>query len=497
MSQSAYQSLLERIREISLLGSINSTLHWDQETYLPKAGTVYRGDQMAYLSGRAHRLFTAAEVGEWLAEAAEAGLEPDSTEAVNVRWLKRDYDRATKLPTEFVEECTRTETIGNEAWAKARAASDFSIFAPHLKKLVDQARRRADYLGFEESRYDALLDLHEQGATTLAVSTLFDELAPALTELVAQGASACESLPVLLPEGPYPEALQKQFNAEVASAMGFSFESGRIDTTTHPFCTTLGPHDHRITNRYELDDFTSSLYCIMHETGHALYEMGLPADQYGLPCGSAVSLGVHESQSRLWENHIGRTLPFWEHWFHRACELFPQLKNSTPEKLWQHVNRVKRSFIRVEADEVTYDLHIILRFRLERALIEGDLEVDDLPAAWNQMFEELMGLKVEKDSQGCLQDIHWSFGGFGYFCTYSLGNINAAQLMESAHAIVPNLEQDLRTGQYGGMLNWLRENVHQAGMRQLPLDLINRATGAPVSPEAHLRHLADKVSIFV
>jgi len=494
---SAYTALLERLRETTLLGTINSALHWDQETYLPPAGTPYRGDQMAYLSGRAHRLFTSPEVGDWLKEAQQAGFAPASTEAVNLRWLQRDYDQATKLTAEFVEECTRTETVGNQAWVEARKKSEFAIFAPHLEKLVEQARRRADFLGYVDSRYDALVDLYETGATTEGVATLFEALAPELSELVQQGADACAALPTLLPEGPYPVEQQIAFNDEVAKALGIPFEQSRVDTTTHPFCTTLGPHDHRITNRYETADFTSSLYCLMHESGHALYEMGLPEDQFGLPCGSAVSLGVHESQSRLWENHVGRSLAFWEHWFPRAVEYFPQLKAASPEDLYRHVNRIQRSYIRVEADEVTYDLHIILRFRLERALIEGDIEVNDVPATWNRMFQELMGLEVDRDSNGCLQDIHWSFGGFGYFCTYSLGNINAAQLMEGAAEQLPDLARDLAAGQYAGLLGWLREKVHQQGKRQLPTDLIRKATNRLVSPEPHLRHLAERVAIFV
>jgi len=463
---------------------------------MPKAATAYRGEQLAYLSGKSHRLFVDPEFGGWLREAAEALPSGESTEGVNVRRLQEDYDRATKFPTEFVEECTRTQIIGNEAWVKARKESDFTIFQPHLEKLVAQARRRADYLGYRASRYDALIDLYEEGATTAEVAALFDALQPTLTELVATGADACESLPEQLPPGPYPTAEQQAFNAEVASAFGFDFDAGRVDTTTHPFSTQLGPEDHRITNRYDESDFTSSLYCLLHETGHALYDIGLPADQYGLPCGSPVSLGIHESQSRLWENHVGRTLAFWERWFARAREFFPQLEQSSPEAIAKHVNRVRRSFIRVESDEVTYDLHIILRFWIERALIEGDLEVKDVPAEWNRMFEQLMGLKVDRDSNGCLQDIHWSFGGFGYFCTYSLGNINAAQLMQAAAGQRPSLKQELSEGDYSGLLGWLRENIHQAGRRFAPRDLMERATGETVTPEAHLGHLRTKVELF-
>jgi len=495
MSKTAYEAILERKREVTMVGTIASALHWDQETYMPQAATPWRGEQLAYLSGKAHRLFADPEFGRLLEQAADS-FAPDSTEGVNIRWLRRDYDRATKFPPDFVEECTRTQTVGNRAWVEAREKSEFSIFAPHLEKLVEQARKKADYLGYEVSRYDALLDSYEVGATTAAVATLFDELEPQLRELVAQGAEACEALPDVLPPGPYPVELQKTFNAEVAEAFGFPFDSGRVDTTTHPFSTELGPHDHRITNRYEEADFTSSLYCLLHETGHALYDLGQPEDQYGLPCGSPASLGIHESQSRFWENHIGRTLSFWEHWFDRASSYFPQLKGSSPEAIARHVNRVRRSFIRVESDEVTYDLHIILRFRLERALIEGDIDVKDIPDTWNSLFEQLMGLRIDEDRNGCLQDIHWSFGGFGYFCTYSLGNINAAQLAAAMQQAIPGMQEQLPAGQYSDVLGWLRENIHRHGRRFLPQELIENATGSPVTPTHHLQHLADKVALF-
>jgi len=496
MPTTDYAKLTDRLREVQLLNSISSTLHWDQETYLPDAANPYRSEQMAWLSGKSHRLFTAPEVGEWLAACGAGGFPPESTEGVNVRWLQRDYDKATKLPAEFVEECTRKQIVANAAWAEARAGNEFARFAPHLKQLVEQARARADFLGYADSPYDALLDLHEPGATAAGVGALFDELAPALSELVAAGAEACRAQMPKLPPGPYPVDAQEAFNAEVAAAIGFDFGSGRIDQSKHPFCTTLGPHDHRITNRYAIDDFTSSLYCALHETGHALYEMGLPEDQFGLPCGSAVSLGIHESQSRLWENHVGRSLPFWEYWFDRAREHFPNLKEASPESLWRYTNRIERSPIRVEADEVTYDLHIVLRFRIEQALIERRLEVEALPSVWNQMFEELMGLSIKEDRLGCLQDVHWSFGGFGYFATYSLGNINAAQLMGAAAVQMPGLSDAFRGGDFGGLREWLRERVHMAGCRHFPVDLMQRATGRPVSPAAHLAHLAERVGLF-
>jgi carboxypeptidase Taq len=277
--------------------------------------------------------------------------------------------------------------------------------------------------------------------------------------------------------------------------MGFDFESGRIDTTTHPFCSGMGPSDCRLTTRYSEEDFTVSLYGIMHEAGHGLYDQGLLKEHYGTPLGSAVSLGIHESQSRLWENHVGRSEAFWRHWHPVACKHFPELSRFTPEQLTAAVNHVQPSFIRVEADQITYDLHIILRFEIELKLIERQLAVADVPAYWNEAFEKSFGLKVDNDAHGCLQDIHWSIGMMGYFPTYSLGNLNAAQLMRRALADAPALDAELARGEYGTLLKWLREKVHRHGMRHHPQDLMRLATGEGTSPAAHLASLRNKYGI--
>lgn len=487
--------LLRRARELALLNSTSSLLQWDQETYLPEKGAAWRAEQLAHLAGLSHRLWTADEVGRWIAEGEAAGPAPGTTEAANLREWRRSYDRATKLPADFVEACSKAEALAHHAWREARAANDFARFRPHLETLVTQARQKADFWGHAGSRYDALLDAYEPGSTAAEVDALFTRLAPRLSALVAEGAAAQEARPApALPAGPYPVAAQQAFNREVAAALGFDFTAGRIDTTAHPFCTGLGPRDCRLTTRYDEHDFMSSLYGVLHETGHGLYDQGLPEAHYGTPCGDAVSLGIHESQSRLWENHVGRSRAFWEHWFPRAVDHFPQLKASSPEALWRLANRIERSFIRVEADEVTYDLHIILRFQIERRLIEGTLEARDVPAFWNESFEKLLGLKVPDDARGCLQDIHWSMGGFGYFPTYTLGNLNAAQLMAAARRELSGLDNDLASGHYNGLLVWLREKIHRHGMRLRPAELIRSATGSAPDSSAHLAHLAAKTA---
>ena len=279
----------------------------------------------------------------------------------------------------------------------------------------------------------------------------------------------------------------------MAEAVGFDFDSGRVDTTVHPFCTALGPHDHRLTTRYDPNDFTVSLYSVLHEAGHGLYEQGLRVEDFGAPAGRAVSLGIHESQSRLWENKVGRSLSFWRHWHPAACRHLPDLKRLTPEQITAGVNRVCPSFVRVEADEVLYDLHIILRFEIEERLLTGALSVDQVPEAWNAGFEQMFGLSVPDDGNGCLQDIHWSMGGIGYFPTYTLGNLNSAQLFAAASRDMPDLDSNLAAGNYGSLLGWLRDRVHQFGSRFSPDMLMQRATGESTHERFHIEYLESKV----
>jgi carboxypeptidase Taq len=300
------------------------------------------------------------------------------------------------------------------------------------------------------------------------------------------------AVPANLLEGEYSVSAQMALNREVAAAIGFDFNAGRIDTTTHPFCTTLGPSDVRLTTRYNEKNFTQSFFGVLHEAGHGLYEQGLPEEHFGSPLGSAASLGIHESQSRLWENHIGRSPAFWEHWFPTVCRHFPALGKFSPEQIAAAVNRVSPSFIRVEADQVTYDLHIILRFEIELKLIEKQISVADVPACWNEQFEKMFGLKIKNDSDGCLQDIHWSIGTMGYFPTYTLGNLNAAQIMRRAVLDVPGLELELAQGRYGNLLAWLRKNVHRFGQRHKPQELMQQATGEPTRSAYHLEYLRKK-----
>jgi carboxypeptidase Taq len=489
MDASPYQKLLDRTREINLLRSASQVLEWDEQTYLPTRGVEYRAEQLSYLGAKAHALFTDPVVGEWLESSRKAGLAPESDEGVNVREWTRSYERATKLPVEFVEEFEKTAALSREAWKNARQAGDFSAFRPHLEKIVSMTIEKAHRYGFVTSPYDALLEDYEPGATAAYVAPVFAELKPALKELVQRigSRSSDESL-----SGDYPIAQQQAFNRIIAEAVGYDFGAGRIDTTTHPFATSLGPFDHRITTRYDEKFFQVSLYGILHESGHALYEQGLRPEAFGTPIGSSVSLGIHESQSRLWENHVGRSRSFWERWYPVASQHIPDLQRFGIDQVVLGVQKVAPSFVRVEADEVTYDLHVLLRFEIELALIEGKIAVRDLPEVWNTKFEDLFGLKVPNDRLGVLQDIHWSMGALGYFPTYSLGNLNAAQLMKFAEQHVASLTESLAKGEYQPLLAWLRAEVHRPGKKFLPNDLMARVTGEPTQARYRIEYLRQK-----
>lgn len=484
-------SIFEKTRELAVIHSSGAVIGWDQETYLPAAAAKHRADQLAWLSSRAHELVTSDDWRKDLetAEATNNGSDPKLT--ANLRELRREFDRSRKLTTDLVARDSMASSLAKHAWADARQRSDFPAFAPHLQTLLDIAREKADLWGYTGEAYDALLEGYERGTSTAAVASLFDRMRPAARELAAKAVENSASHAPALPPGPYPIAAQQEFNARIAAAIGFDFEAGRIDTTTHPFCTTLGPRDVRLTTRYMESDFTSSLFGVLHEAGHGLYEQGLPEDDFGLPSGSAVSLGIHESQSRLWENHVGRSRIFWERWYPVAQGTFPQLAGFPLEKFLRYLWRAEFSPIRVEADEATYDLHILLRFGLERRMINGTLAVADVPAAWNEGFRELFGFAPEDDRHGCLQDIHWSMGGLGYFATYTLGNINSAQLFAAASRD-PHVSDSLAKADYLPLLGWLRKSVHAHGGTLDPSDLILAATGRAPSTDDYLAHLESR-----
>ena len=491
---SAYDELLERLRDIDLIGQIGGLVSWDQEVLMPPKAAGLRAEQLAWISKTGHQRLTNPRIGELLDELEVTdGL--NDVQTANVRLARESYDKATKLPTEFVEEMAKHRSKAQISWSEARAKDDFSIFRDDLAKSIDLARRKADYLGYDELRYDALLDIYESGLTVARVDPLFaglrDNVAPLIKAVVESGNRPDISW---VEDNSWEQPGQEALSQGVSEAIGFDFSAGRRDASTHPFCGGPNPDDVRWTTRYSESDPFGSLYGSMHETGHGTYEQGRRRDLDFQPAGEANGLGVHESQSRLWENQIGRSHEFCEWALPMWQKHFPQnMDGVDSEALWQAVNLVEPSLIRVEADEATYNMHIMIRYEIEKKLIAGDLEIDDLPDAWDDMYEEFLGIRAPNRTLGVLQDIHWSMGAFGYFPTYTLGNLYSAQLLAAARKDLPDHDEQMRCGEFGPLLDWMREHVHQRGSILEPADLIEEATGSPPSPDAFVDYLKDKV----
>jgi carboxypeptidase Taq len=398
------------------------------------------------------------------------------------------------LPQALVEELSHATSIGQQVWVESKLSDDYQRFLPHLKRIVELKHQEADCLADPgQSRYEVMLDSYEEGATVDQVQKIFGALRESLVPLIHEGSERCARLGPSVVEGHFPIVPQQRFSKWVAERIGFDFQRGRLDQTEHPFCTTLGPHDHRILTRFSEDSFSSGLYGVLHEAGHGMYEQGLDPQWYGTPLGSAASLGVHESQSRLWENLVGLAEPFWR-WAHgHLLEHFPsQFRDVSIERLVQDLNRVQPSFIRIEADEVTYNMHILIRFELEMQLMSEQLRVEDLPEAWREQYRDYLGISPTEDRTGVLQDVHWSAGLIGYFPTYTLGNIYAAQLYAAADRQLGGLASQIERGEFKPLLDWLIERVHRHGQTYQPMELIERATGEPVDSKYLVEHLATK-----
>lgn len=492
----AYLTLTERLKKLALLRSCGALLSWDEQTNLPPLGAELRADQLALLAGQAHDWATAPEIGELLDQLndSEAFGGDDSVPAANVRDARRNYERARKLPKPLVEELSRVTTLSQQAWVEARKKDQFSSFQPWLEKVIQLKREEADALGSPTGlRYDALLDDYEPGATTAEIQDAFSPLRTELVSLVSAIQSSGIKPDVSILERTYPVEAQKELSLMGAREIGFDFQAGRLDIAAHPFCSGIGPGDCRMTTRYNEHHFSGSFFGTLHESGHGIYEQGLVAEQFGLACGEACSLGIHESQSRMWENLVGRSRAFWEYFYPRTQGMFPEALGSVPlEQFYQVINDVRPSWIRVEADEVTYNLHIMLRFELEQAMIGGDLAVGDLPGAWNELFSKYFGMTPPSDALGCLQDVHWSAGLVGYFPTYSLGNMYASQFFEKAASDLGDLSAMFRKGEFAPLKEWLRANIHVHGKRYPATELVQRVTGRPLSSIPLLNHLKSK-----
>jgi carboxypeptidase Taq len=489
-TEQLYAELLRRVRECGLLESCAGLLNWDERTYMPARGSAHRGEQMALLARLRHEMLTAPRVGELIAEVEASPPRDDA--AANVREVRRAHDRAVKVPKELVEELARVTTRAQQVWQEARRADDFPAFRPWLEQVVRLKREEAQAVGYRDVPYDALLDEYEPGATTAEVSRTFAALRDELVPLVGAINSSGRRPRRELLEADFPVDRQEAFGRAAAAALGFDFDAGRLDVTTHPFCSGIGPGDCRITTRYNPRFFNEAFFGILHEAGHGIYEQGLPAEHHGTPLGTCASLGIHESQSRLWENQVGRGRTFWDHFYPRAQKEFPALRDVPADDFYFAINDVRPSFIRVEADEATYNLHILLRFELEQALVSGDLAPAEVPGAWNEKLQKSFGQTPPTDARGCLQDIHWSSGGVGYFPTYTLGNLYAAQFMEQARRDLGDPDADFRRGDFGRLKGWLNEKIHRHGQRYRAGELCRRVTGEPLSHRPLLAYLRGK-----
>jgi carboxypeptidase Taq len=503
-AENAYRELIDFVRETATLQSVESVLNWDERTQMPPKGAEHRAGQIALMARLVHERATSPRIGEWIA-VAQSGAEAGSDAAVNLREIGRTYRRNCKLPARLIEELARTEVLSQQAWAGARRDSNFAAFSPWLDRILKLKREQAQCLAEStgsDRLYDALLEDFEPHETTANLRAVFRSLRGPLVELVGQVASrrrfgekSSGDPGDFVLNRRYDPAAQEKLSREAAAAIGFDFEAGRLDVSTHPFCTGLGPGDTRITTRYNAARFGDAFFGVLHETGHALYVQGLDRAHYGTPIGREISLGIHESQSRLWENLVGRSRSFWRHFFPRARQAFPNaIDDVTPDQWYAAINEISPSLIRVEADETTYNLHVLVRFELEPRLLDGSLAAADLPGAWNQSMRDVLGVVPPDDARGCLQDIHWSIGAFGYFPTYTLGNLYAAQFFERARKDLGDLDGQFAAGNFSPLLGWLREKIHRNGQRFTAAELVKRVTGKELSAEPLLTYLKGKAS---
>ncbi|GGO20119.1 carboxypeptidase M32 [Deinococcus humi] len=480
--------LRRRLGQVSDLAAAEALMSWEQETSMPDEAARVRGLQLSTLAGLTHAMFTDQQTGKLL-ETVEPANE---TDGAIVRVARRDYDRATRLPTEFVEAQTQAQNEAHHAWLAARKASDFATFAPHLERMMELARREADLRGYDEHPYDALLDNYEPGMRAGTVGTIFADLRDRTLPLIRRIAAAGDAADYSVLTRPFPAEAQKAFAWKIAGeAFGLEGSFARQDESAHPFMTNFSRSDLRITTRVE-PYWPACLFGTWHETGHAMYERGVSGRWERTPVSGGASLGVHESQSRLFENLLARSLPFWNRYFSQLAEAAPEVTAGLDAAgLYRAVNRVNPSMIRVEADEVTYNFHIMLRFELELALLEGKLKVADLPEAWNAKMQDYLGLTPPDDAQGVLQDVHWSAGLIGYFPTYALGNLLSVQLLEAAQADA-KIAGGSQNAEYGPLLSWLTENVHQYGRSLTPTQITEQATGRPLSADPYVAYLHRK-----
>jgi carboxypeptidase Taq len=495
VSRASFEELQRRLQEVSDLGKTMSLLAWDQQVMMPRGGGPLRAEQLATVGRIAHEKFTSAEVGRLLDELHDFGEqhEYDSFEASLIRVGSRDWDKARRVPAELRADIARASALANQVWIDARENNDFASFLPVLRTNLDLRKRYIECFDVGDEPYDIVLDDFERDMKTAEVRRLFDYLKEHQAPLVKEVAAHADELEQA--SGEFPIALQRQFELEVARAFGFDDQCWRLDPTVHPFASGTGTTDIRLTTRYFPHNL-DGLFATMHEFGHGLYERQVDPALERSPLARGVSLGMHESQSRMWENLVGRSLAFWRHFFPRLQQVFPgPLAGHDADRWYREVNAVQPSLIRVEADEATYNLHIILRFELEQAMLADEFPLEQLPEEWNRRIWEYLGIEVPDDTRGVLQDVHWSGGSIGYFPTYALGNLISAQIWEKVTADLPSLYDEFEQGEFGSLRDWLREHLHRHGRKFTPSETLERVVGTTqIDPEPYVRYLREKLA---
>ncbi len=489
-----YIKLIEQLKKIKVLESIEHLLNWDLETMMPKKGVNHRADQNAELSIIIHQKKTAKSFETSLDKCINIktgkiklkGLAKNQEASLNL--IREDYLKAKKIPSKMVKELAKLRATSSTVWAQAKEDNRFDIFLPYLEKMVSFMQKQAEYLGYEDHPYDALIDQYEPKMTVKMLDKLFKDLRPGLVDLVKQIQQKPKSSEAILKQSVEAE-LQLKFCRQVAQYLGLSADVARLDTSSHPFCESLCPTDIRMTTRIKPNAFFDAIYSTLHESGHGLYESGLPLEEFGSPLSEYCSLGIHESQSRLFETFIGQSRPFIRFLSKKIQGILP---NSDPDELYQAINIIEPSFIRTESDEVTYCLHVMLRYEIEKQLISGELKVKDVPSTWNEMMKNYLGIEPTSDSQGCLQDVHWSCGLFGYFPTYALGNLYAGQLYERLHCSIKDIDQLISEGRFESIVEWLKNHIYRYGRERTPQNLIQSATHKDLNSEAYLQYLKNK-----
>ncbi len=486
----------ELLKEIGKLESATSLLAWDERTYIPESAHEARAQVLGKLSKMAFELSVSDEMGQYLEELTKEEVFQSLSEKdrASVYWVNHDYNRFKAIPPDLFEQYTIDRSKSEFAWEKAKAESNFEMFRPHLEKMVDYARRFADIFGYEENPYDALIEDYEPGMTARELKEIIEPLRKDLVSFLQELLNEGEPPDTSFLQGHFPKEKQKELSTRALEAMHYDFKAGRLDVSAHPFTTKIGPGDVRITTRYIETELLLALFGSMHEGGHGLYDQGIDKDLTWTGIDTGASMGIHESQSRLWENYVGRSRAFWQFFYPQLQEVFPRFEEVPVESFYRAVNKVEPSLIRVEADELTYNLHIMLRFELEEGLVNGRVEVKDLPELWNDAMNRYLGVTPPDDAHGVLQDVHWSGGMIGYFPSYMLGNLYAAQIFAAAKREIPSLEEKIASGDLLTLREWLREKIHRFGRMYAPKDILEKATGEGPNPNYFLEYVRDKFS---